>query len=185
MNGLILVGGYSRRMGVDKSQLLYHSKPQWEYLLDVLSNFGPTYLSCRDEQRYLFGPTPLLIDSFEVGPLGGIGSAFFTQPLSSWLVVACDMPLVNQQTLEYLVANRDENQPATVFRHPTTGLLEPLVGIWEPTAEKWLKEAMYQGDFSPMKLLKKMGVEGLTCPDERWLQNINTRAEWNKLMNSA
>lgn len=36
-----------------------------------------------------------------------------------------------------------------------------------------------------MKLLKKMGVEGLTCPDERWLQNINTRAEWNKLMNSA
>ncbi|MCA0229661.1 MAG: NTP transferase domain-containing protein [Bacteroidetes bacterium] len=181
MNGLILVGGRSTRMGADKSQLSYHAKPQWKYLFELVSDFAPTYLSCRKEQQHLFGDTPLLLDSFEVGPMGGIASAFFAQPESSWLVVACDMPFVNQTTLEYLVAHREAHLPATVFRHPSTGFLEPLVGIWEPTSEKWLREAMTEGAFSPTKLLRKMDIQGLACPDERWLQNINTPDDCEKV----
>ena len=91
------------------------------------------------------------------------------------------MPFVNQKTVEYLVAHREAHLPATVFRHPSTGFLEPLVGIWEPTSEKWLKEAMAEGEFSPTKLLRKMGIQGLACPDERWLQNINTPDECDKV----
>lgn len=181
MNGLILVGGRSTRMGVDKSQVSYHAKPQWEYLFELVSGVASTYLSCRKEQQDLFGNTPLLLDSLEVGPMGGIASAIFSQPSIPWLVVACDMPFVNQKTLEYLVTHREAHLPATVFRHPSTEFLEPLVGIWEPTSEKWLREAVAEGEFSPTKLLRKMGVSGLACPDERWLQNINTPDERDKV----
>ena len=181
MNGLILVGGRSTRMGADKSQLSYHAKPQWEYLFELVSGVAPTYLSCRKEQQDLFGNAPLLLDSLEVGPMGGIASAIFSQPSTPWLVVACDMPFVNQKTVDYLVAHREAHLPATVFRHPSTGFLESLVGISEPTSEKWLREAMAKGEFSPTKLLRKMGIQGLACPDERWLQNINTPDECDKV----
>jgi molybdopterin-guanine dinucleotide biosynthesis protein A len=68
MNGLILVGGQSVRMGTDKSQLSYHGKPQWQYLYDLLLPFcQKTYLSCRQNQKDNFTNCPLLIDTYETG----------------------------------------------------------------------------------------------------------------------
>lgn len=178
MNGLILVGGQSTRMGADKSLLSYHAKPQWEYLLELLANnVGPTYLSCRGYQQRYFGNTPVLVDQWEVGPLGGIWSAFLHKPTEPWCIVACDMPFITLQTITYLLNHRNEQQAVTVFEHPSTRFLEPLVGIWEPTVLSWVSQAMSEGAYSPTKLLQKMGIQGVPCPDERWLRNINTPDE--------
>ena len=104
MNGLILVGGQSMRMGTNKSLLEYHGKPQWKYLYEIIAPFcRKTFLSCRENQKEIFTSEALLIDPYEMGPMGGILSAFEQDSNEAWLVVACDMPFMNEKTIEFLI----------------------------------------------------------------------------------
>jgi len=49
--GLVLVGGRSARMRVDKASLIYHGKPQTKHCLDLLKPFcEKSFLSCRADQ---------------------------------------------------------------------------------------------------------------------------------------
>jgi molybdopterin-guanine dinucleotide biosynthesis protein A len=178
MNGLILVGGQSVRMGTDKSQLSYHGKPQWQYLYDLLLPFcQKTYLSCRQNQKDNFTNCPLLIDTYETGPIGGILSAFEQNPNEAWLVVACDMPFVNEKTIGFLIQNRNPIQIATAFQNPETQLPEPLLTIWEPATYLFLQEAYAKGQRSPFRLLQHSDVNLIKCPQPDWLRNVNTTEE--------
>jgi molybdopterin-guanine dinucleotide biosynthesis protein A len=57
---------------------------------------------------------PLLPDTFTgLGPKGGILSALRHQPDAAWLVVACDLPLLDDETLRFLVTHRDPSRVAT------------------------------------------------------------------------
>ena len=90
MNALILIGGKSSRMGTDKGLLNYHGKPQREYLFDLAKKYcTEVYFSCRAEQQF---SEQSIIDTYSLGPMGGILSAFDFNPNTAWLVVACDMP---------------------------------------------------------------------------------------------
>ncbi|WP_428654990.1 NTP transferase domain-containing protein [Runella sp.] len=175
MNGLILVGGRSSRMGTDKSRLIYHDQPQWRYLHELLKPFcRSVFLSCRDDQKENFNDFPCLIDSREIGPLGGILSAFEHNAKQAWLVIACDMPFVVQETIAFLVRNRQPAQLATTFQNPDTLLPEPLLTVWEPESYELVKEQFQQHRYSPLQILKKKNIHLLTCPEPHWLQNVNT-----------
>lgn len=183
MNGLILVGGRSTRMGIDKSQLAYHGKPQWQYLYELLLPFcQKTFLSCRDNQKDNFANHPLLIDPYEIGPMGGILSAFEQDSNEAWLVVACDMPFVNEKTIEFLTQPRKTAQIATAFQNPETQLPEPLLTIWEPAAYPFLIEAHKKGQRSPLRILQNADIKRLECPQPNWLKNVNTAEQYLGLM---
>lgn len=48
VNGLVLAGGRSLRMGRDKGAIAWHGKPQREYAADMLKNLcGEVFISCR------------------------------------------------------------------------------------------------------------------------------------------
>jgi molybdenum cofactor guanylyltransferase len=184
MNGLIPVGGRSTRMGLDKSLLSYHQQPQWRYLYELLQPYCHTvFLSCREDQKDNFDGLPYLIDVLEIGPLGGILSAFEYAPNAAWLVVACDMPFVCSETIDFLIKNRQDTSIATAFEHPETLLPEPLLTIWEPGSYEIIKAGFQQKRFSPLQLLKNNPTRLLTCPDPQWLQNINTPEERKNIIN--
>lgn len=179
MNGLILVGGQSTRMGTDKSQLTYHGKPQWQYLYDLLFPLcKKTFLSCRENQTDNFTNHSLLIDPYEMGPIGGIWSAFKQESNEAWLVVACDMPFVTEKTIEFLIRHRAKSQIATAFQNPETQLPEPLLTIWEPASYPFLIEAHKKGQRSPLRILQHSKVNPIRCPQPEWLKNVNTAEEW-------
>lgn len=183
MNGLILVGGQSTRMGIDKSQLLYHGKPQWQYLYDLFLPFcQKTFLSCRENQKENFGNETVLIDPYTIGPIGGILSAFEQDSNEAWLVVACDMPFVNEKTIDFLIQNRNPIQIATAFQNPQTRLPEPLLTIWEPAAYLFLKEAYAKSQSSPLRILQNADLKLLECPQPDWLRNVNTTEEYRAFM---
>lgn len=175
MNGLILVGGRSTRMGTDKSQLEYHHKPQWRYLYELLTPYCQSvFLSCREDQKENFADFSRLVDTREIGPLGGLLTAFEHAPHDAWLTVACDMPFVDSETIEFLVQNRRAAQGATAFLNPETLHPEPLLAIWEPENHELIRTQFQQKNFSPLQLLTKVNAHLLPCPKPRWLQNINT-----------
>ncbi len=65
MNGIILAGGQSSRMGQPKSLLEYHGKPQYQYAAELLNSFcAQVFISCSAEQQTIFqGFEPSLIQA--------------------------------------------------------------------------------------------------------------------------
>jgi molybdopterin-guanine dinucleotide biosynthesis protein A len=135
--GLVLAGGKSVRMGEDKGQINYHGKPQREFAADLLRPLcEQVFISCRvDQMEEIDSEYDLLPDTFTgLGPFGAIMSAFREYPDHAWLVIACDLPLLNAQTLGFLLKNRNPSKTASAFNNPVSQFPEPLIAIWEPKA---------------------------------------------------
>lgn len=180
INGLVLAGGKSQRMGKDKGMLDFHGMPQRQFMAQLLSHFcEKTYLSCRSDQvNDLEGNLPSLPDTFTgLGPMGAILSAFREQPDVAWLVVACDLPLLDKATLDFLVKNRNPSKMATTLRSPVNNFPEPLVTIWEPRSYPILLQFLAQGYSCPRKALINSPIELLEAPNGQALRNVNTPEE--------
>lgn len=180
IKGLVLAGGKSQRMGSDKGLLSYHGKPQREHMAELLGTLcSDVALSCRpgqlEESQTEF---PLLPDSFlGLGPFGAILSAFRQDPNAAWLVVACDLPLLDKTTLDYLIAKRNPSKLATAFLNPATDFPDPLVTIWEPRAYPALLSFLAQAYSCPRKVLINTEIELLEIPNAAALRNVNTPDE--------
>ncbi|MFN4145452.1 MAG: molybdenum cofactor guanylyltransferase [Runella sp.] len=176
MNGLILIGGRSKRMGSDKSLIDYHGLPQREWLYRLLQPFcKQVFFSCRTDQIKEIADYQYIVDLEEdIGPLGGLRSAFQYDTSSAWFVVACDMPHITVETIKYLLQHRQPQSIATAFLNPATHLPEPLCTIWETRAAEQVNDALQRGNYSPTRLLQRPDVALIAPVDEQWLMNINS-----------
>jgi len=166
INGLVLAGGKSERMGFDKGSVNWHGKEQRYFMADMLTPFcKEVYISCR--------PDPFT----GLGPYGGILSALREGPDSAWLVVACDLPLLTPETLQHLTANRDPSSIATAYKSAFDGFPEPLITIWEPKSYPVLLSFLAQGYSCPRKVLINSEIRLLNPPDPEALTNVNTPDE--------
>lgn len=180
LNGLVLAGGKSTRMGTDKGLLNYHGKPQRSYLFETLQETcEQTFISCRPEQASeIQKDFPILPDSFMgLGPFGAILSAFRKFPNHAWLVVACDLPLLDKKSLQFLIENRNASKIATAFHNPATDFPEPLITIWEPSAYPVLFQFLAQGYSCPRKVLINSEIEVLGIENSDVLMNVNKPEE--------
>lgn len=183
INGLVLAGGKSIRMGRDKSSIQWHGREQQYYLADLLESFcRAVFISRREKQNETNPNYKILVDSFTgIGPYGAILSAFRFQPGVAWLVVACDLPLIDESTLSYLLENRDTSKMATTFQSPFDGLPEPLITIWEPKSYEVLLSYLSNGYTCPRKvLIKSADAQILQPPDADSLMNVNTPEDFAK-----
>ena len=182
--GLVLAGGKSIRMGEDKGAIVYHDKAQREYAADLLSPYcQQTFISCREDQLNTITTNyELLPDTFlGLGPYGGILSAFQKHPNVAWMVVACDLPLLDKPTLDTLFQNRNPSKVATCFKSNRNEFPEPLITIWEPRSYMTLLQFLAQGYSCPRKALINSDVMVLPTPQGDKLKNINTREERKNL----
>lgn len=179
--GLVLAGGKSSRMGSAKGLINYHGIPQQEYLFNLLGKFcNGVYTSCKtiDQMPNTLNP---IADQYDIdSPLNGILSAFDKIPNAAWLTAAVDMPLVDEDTLRFLITNRSSNHVATCFYDSEGKNPEPLLTLWEAQAYPLLKEFNNQGKTSPRDFLKQSLVKMLTLKDPKILTNINSIDELNK-----
>ncbi|GAB2852981.1 NTP transferase domain-containing protein [Hymenobacter ruber] len=180
LRGLVLAGGRSERMQTDKGALHYHGLDQRQHTAALLAEFCPDVrVSVRPDQAAdLPAGLTALPDTFlNLGPLGGILSAFQADPNAAWLVLACDLPFLTRDTLEYLVTNRQPARMATSFRSPWDEFPEPLVSIWEPRSYGQLLRFLSLGYSCPRKALINSDIELLAPPAPAELRNVNTPAE--------
>jgi len=180
VNGLVLAGGRSLRMGRDKGEIAWHGKPQREYAADLLRPIcSEIFISCRANQAAEIETAyPTLPDTFaELGPYGAILSAFRHNPNTAWLVVACDLPLLDAATLDFLLNNRQPRRVATAFQSPHDQMPEPLIAIWEPKSYAVLLSFLAQGYSCPRKVLLNSDALILSVPNPAALTNVNTPEE--------
>ena len=119
VNGLILAGGKSRRMGQDKALLDRGGQSQLAYLAGLLDKkvervFVSTRADQKDDgERRKYAQ---IVDRYDdMGPLAGILSAMEEHPDSDWLVVACDLPNITGETITHLLKNCSADHPFAQF----------------------------------------------------------------------
>lgn len=183
INGLVLAGGKSIRMGKAKDLLHWHGKEQRYFAADLLAPFcDEVFISCRQDQLDHFDASyNALTDTFlNMGPFGGILSALRAQRDKAWLVVACDLPLLDQQSLEFLLQSRNPEKVATTYESPFDGLPEPLITIWEPKSYPLLLNFLGVGNTCPRKVLINSDTLILQPNNPDALMNVNTPEEAEK-----
>lgn len=181
--GLVLAGGKSQRMGHDKGEMDYHGKPQREFMADVLSNVcEEVFLSTRPGQEIRSGYAQLPDSFLGLGPLGGLLSAFREQPNAAWLVAACDLPLLDLEAIQELVASRNTSKIATAFNSPVNEFPEPLIAIWEPRAYQVALNFLAQGYSCPRKVLINSEVALIDASKPEALMNVNNPEEYQKVL---
>lgn len=181
LKALVLAGGRSERMGEDKGRMNYHGKAQAIWLCDLMGQLDlQPFLSLREGQWTAeeTRDIELITDRFlGFGPLGGILSAMQSDPHAAWLVVACDLPLLNRAVLRNLLEKRSPQKMATAYRSSTDALPEPLCAIYEPKMRTRLLEALSLGYSCPRKALLNSESQILEPFNLHALDNANTAAD--------
>ncbi len=182
--GLILTGGESTRMKQNKSLIVYHEEAQWLHLYHLLqSKCAETFISCTKKNAQLFQEKPIITDTLTgYGPLSGILSALLKFKNKAILVLACDLPLLNEETINQLINERDPTKMATTFLNPDSTFLEPLITIYEPKALQIMLSMLAQGYTCPRKMLMQNEVKILNPLAAHTLQNINHPKERDQLL---
>ncbi len=184
--GAVLAGGGSRRMGWDKSALTISGRRVLGRLCELLAD--------RAGEVMIVGGAPDRRDvpvcaawhpdaRAGLGPLGGIATALRVasaggQPRAI-VAVACDMPAVGGELLDFVLAGRDQSTPATVPINPATGRLEPLLAVYEAPALGSIEAALEAGTRAVRDWLAPAGAHLLAVPDRLagQLENVNTPEE--------
>jgi molybdopterin-guanine dinucleotide biosynthesis protein A len=166
-------------MGTDKGLLDYHGKPQREYLFDLAKKYcSEVYFSCRAELQF---SEYSIIDTYSLGSMGGILSAFDFNPNAAWLVVACDLPWIDKNSFEVLVNHRNKDKIATAFMNPETNAPDPLFTIYEPKVFHLLNKYVETGNKSPKVFLQNNDTEIILSVNPSMLTNVNTREEFEQI----
>ena len=175
VKGLVLVGGKSTRMGQDKSELDYFGKPQKEVAKELLESESlETFYSVQNSSE----KEDEISDKFlNLGPFGGICSAFQKDPNAAWFVLATDVPFVNEEIIKLVLKHRNPSKVATAIKGSEKEFPEPLITIYEPKAYAILLQYLAQGYSCPRKMLINSDVEIVTIDDD-FIRNINTTEEF-------
>lgn len=176
--GLVLAGGRSRRMGSDKALLLNDGETQLARAVRLLEGHTEkVFVSNRASQsddsersKYL-----QIVDRYDdMGPVAGILSAMDQEGAVNWLVLACDLPNIDDQTISYLLQHSSGRHPFTAYRSSFDGLPEPLCALYRRDAAQLIRQFVDAGTICPRKIMINSDTELLDQPNPSALDNVNT-----------
>jgi molybdenum cofactor guanylyltransferase len=188
VNGFVLAGGRSTRMGKDKTLLTYAGRPLVEHATCLLraSGFTPFIIGHRPDLEIY---APVTADLHPgCGPLGGIETALAATE-SEWnIIISVDAPLVPPVFLRYLAERAAITKaPATV---PTlAGRIHPLCAVYSKSLLPVIRQAIQMRDYKVQNIIQNhpdidvFSLETVAAtrddwprmpPLHRWLQNLNT-----------
>lgn len=179
LTGVILAGGKSSRMKINKCLLSLYNKKLVDILLTNLKEvFEEVFIVTNSPEFYFYTGIPVLGDIYPFkGPMAGIHVALKNSRYDVF-AFACDMPFVKKEIVYFLsekYANR--KTPITVARYREK--IYPLPGIYSKDILNELENLLKQDKLSMMKLIEdvKAQVVDVANLDEEGLSFININTE--------
>lgn len=194
ISGIILSGGKSSRLGRDKSFIKFGDRTLIEITVGLMKSvFENVIISTNSINEYSFLNCPLVEDKYKnAGPLAGIYSALLNSQSEKNFVISCDVPLMNQQMIEYFI-KYDSNKDIIISK--ASGYLQPLVGIYKQSVLPIILKLLHQPvnqcneikkNISLHSLIKLANTEiiditSLPFYTEELFFNLNTHEDLKKL----
>ena len=188
LQGAVLCGGASRRMGQDKAALPHPSGGSWlSHAAALLSQVCPSVAVCSQHSRHADLITGLervaliLEPAPAQGPLHALPLILPRGSESALLVAPVDMPQLNRCTLEALIAQWRHSPCQAAVAHDGERL-QPLLGIYPGGSEQrtGLAEVLASGERRWQAWLATIPHQAVVLPAQP-LINANTPAERARL----
>jgi molybdopterin-guanine dinucleotide biosynthesis protein A len=163
LDGVILAGGRSRRLEIDKAMLRFGGRPLLEIVVERLAGVCREVVVAygdvaREERPRL--SVRIVADAFPgQGPLAGLEAGLRAIDGDFALVVACDMPFLNPELLAYM-AGLPRHYQALVPR--VQGRWHPLHAIYARSSLPIIQRLLARGRNSMKGMLAQLDVCPLT-----------------------
>lgn len=183
--GVILAGGQSSRMGLDKATLPIAGTTLLEYMRAKLLQAGiGEIVICRNAPGYLNDTIA------QLGPLGALYTLSQHYPGRQALIIPVDMPLLSEPTLQNfqaaaIASKLPATSPATLDQQ-----IFPLYLPFTPAVNEALSQRVNQADdLSIAALLRETGVRRLSDlahkADNDEFLNANTPQQWKTILSKV
>lgn len=188
---ILLCGGMSRRIGLDKTELLFGDQTLLEIMLGKLKGvFRHIILITNQNHHEDLKELDVYQDIYKnMGPLGGIHAGLTYSTFERNFVFSCDLPFIDMNAADYL-ANIKTRKWIVIPSH--SGYLEPLFCIYDknclPTIEKILassepRDNGKSGELSPRHLFNMIEPEIVDLGkmdnfDDKTFFNINNADDY-------
>ncbi len=175
-SGIILAGGESQRMGVDKALLTVGGQSLIRRVADVMLQVADELIVVTDKPgRHAHLKARVIRDLLPGrGPLGGIYSGLRAARYWQSLVVACDMPFLSHQLLRYLISLSPGQD--VVIPCPEE-LLEPLHALYSKACLTVMEDLLSQGHLSILEVLPRIRVRYVS---RREVSLLDSSADWDR-----
>jgi molybdopterin-guanine dinucleotide biosynthesis protein A len=179
-SGVILSGGESSRMGVNKAFIEIQGKRIIDSIVKLLSILFPEVIIVTNTPLdYACINARIVTDIFpQKGSLGGIYTGLFYSSHPYSLVVACDMPFLRREVIEYMTGKIGSND--VVIPHLSDGY-HPLHAIYSRRCLPFMERLIEKDDLRIVNFFKKVRVKEVSGkelsqvdPDFSSFININT-----------
>jgi molybdopterin-guanine dinucleotide biosynthesis protein A/MOSC domain-containing protein YiiM len=176
---ILLAGGDSTRMGVDKALLPIDGKPMIQRIHEqVRPWFSRILISSNNASAHAFLGVPIVADeAVGDGPLMGIVSALRASPNEVNFVTACDTPDVDIDLMRALVRQAHDCD-AVVPRAPS-GRPEPLFAVYNKSVLPAFEQMLSSGHCRMADALAQCRVNYVPV-EEGQIPNINTMSEYRQ-----
>jgi molybdenum cofactor guanylyltransferase len=190
VEGFVLAGGQSSRMGRDKAFVELAGKPLMEWALEGLRGAGLT-ARIAGARTDLSAFAPVIADAWlDVGPLGGVCSAL-RQAERDWVVfVTVDQPLMAPSLILSLLDSARSGERAVTVAS-IGGVAQTFPAVVRRDALTVLESELKNGRRGCMAAFRAAGpqviaAEALVVPEsrclvERWFCNVNRPEELERV----
>jgi molybdopterin-guanine dinucleotide biosynthesis protein A len=188
IEGFILAGGASSRMGEDKSRLRLGPRTFVEIAAAALAGVSGRVRVVGSRPAAEGHGFEVVRDIYEdSGALGGLHAAFAACEASWAAVVSCDLPFVTPALFERLAALASEEADAVAPRQED-GRPQPLCALYRARACLGVAEGlMREGDLRPRSLLLRVRTRWVAPAElsdlegrSLFFHNVNTPADYEE-----
>jgi molybdopterin-guanine dinucleotide biosynthesis protein A len=183
ITGVILVGGQSRRMGVDKAFLEVEGVPLVKRVLQVFESiFARTILVGSTGDRFVEFGLPSYPDIYPGSALGGLYTGLMRAKTPYIFVAPCDLPFPSGAVIRHLLSVRsgyDAVVPVDAAEY------EPLFAVYGQSCREPMRMLLERGNYRIFDMYHGMHVnyvdmKSLACLDggDRCFVNLNTPEEY-------
>jgi molybdopterin-guanine dinucleotide biosynthesis protein A len=163
-SALILAGGKGTRIGYDKKKLVLNGGSVMTELVGRLrSIFDEIIVSSNNEFEH--ENVIVLRDDIGSGPLAGIYQGLRRCNSEYLYVIACDMPFVSPDYIEFMKNKVENGGPCDVCLAQNGDFLEPFNALWGKSCIDPVRGALEDQAYKILPLLKKLRLS-VVKPDE-------------------
>ncbi len=186
ITGIILAGGKSSRMGSDKGLMMLNNKPFIQHIVEALQPLVNEVIIVSNNADYDIFKLKRVNDLIEgSGPLAGLYTGLHYSNTENNLVLSCDIPLINTETLKKLTKQIDEN--IDVIQFESNGRTMPLIAMYKKHCERKFFELLKQGERRLRYAVDQCKVKTIVLNEalEKFITNINTQNNLREIINEV
>ena len=180
ITGIILAGGESSRMGVNKPLVSFHGKSLIEYSITLMKRICKEVIISASHPHYETFGLPVIRDNYpSIGPLGGIEASLAYSATKHNLVISCDTPFVCLNV--YFEILRNLNGELAVVPRIKGHKPEPLTAYYSKEILPIIQRQIKNEKYKIQDLLKEANVKFVEFTQSGSFGNLNTFEDMEKV----